>query len=56
MNKGLVTLEGELFVLVEEDKEGTHISAEICGFDIWNWLEQHREQNVKITLEVKEEI
>jgi hypothetical protein len=48
-----VELEGKLFVLVEEDRENDDVSicAEISGIDIWKWLKEHSEQNVRITLE-----
>lgn len=48
-----IVLEGDLFTLVEESEEHEtcNISAEICGINIWVWLEQHNFQKVKITLE-----
>lgn len=51
-----VELQGKLFVLVEKDDEGTHICAEIGGVDIWDWLNQHHNYNVKVTLEKCEDI
>jgi hypothetical protein len=46
-------LEGELFVLVEEteDKEDVIITAEINGFNIWNWIRNNKGNKVKISLE-----
>lgn len=46
-----IELEGQLLVLVEEDSEGVHITAEICGINIWDWLYQNDRENVKIILE-----
>lgn len=48
-----VELEGELFILVEEDEEteDVNICAEVCGINIWDWLKHNNKENVKITLE-----
>jgi len=49
-----VELEGKLFVLVEQEpNEETSICAEIGGIDIWKWLENHNDMDVKITLETQ---
>lgn len=51
-------LEGELFILVEEveneGEEDVKISAEINGFNIWDWLSSHNGGRVKVILEAGE--
>ena len=47
-----VELEGDLFILVEEDdEEGVSICAEMSGINIWDWLVMNEKNRVKITLE-----
>jgi hypothetical protein len=56
MNKKVI-LKGKLFVLVEEGinpEDDIDICAEVDGINIWDWLNHHREQDVKITLESEE--
>jgi hypothetical protein len=57
MTNDKIILEGELFVLVEEDleNEDVNICAEIGGVDLWAWLRNHHGQNIKITAEVIED-
>jgi len=46
-------LEGELFILVEEteDKEDVIITADVNGFNIWDWLRFNEGKRVKVILE-----
>jgi len=52
--KGKLTLEGELFVLVEEGDEEVTICAEIMGVNIWDWLEKNNGRRIKVHLETLE--
>lgn len=53
--KKKINLEGNLFVLVETDDEGTHICAEIAGVDVWGILSQNQGEMVKLNFEVLNE-
>jgi hypothetical protein len=56
MNKKVV-LKGKLFVLVEEglnEDDDISICAEVDGINVWDWLNHHRDEKVKITLESEE--
>lgn len=46
-----LVLEGELFILVEKDDEGTHICAEINGINLWDWLVQNNGEKIKVSIE-----
>jgi len=46
-----LALEGELFILIEEDDEGTHICAEINGINLWDWLVQNDGKKIKLEIE-----
>ena len=52
-----ITLEGKLFVLVEEteDKEDVSICAEVGGINLWDWMRAHEDMNIKITMEILED-
>ena len=49
-----ITLEGQLFTLVELSNDGkdVDICAEIGGVNIWDWLKTHDGETVKINLEI----
>ena len=51
-----ISLEGELFTLVEEDDTGVHVCAEISGINVWDWLEKHTGTKVKLNFEVEEKL
>jgi len=50
-----VELNGELFVLVEENDEDLIICAEIDGFNIWDWLNHRDRKRVRVVLETIED-
>ncbi len=50
-DKGYLELEGELMTLIENDEDGIHICAEVCGIDIWKWLEKSNGERIKIKIE-----
>jgi hypothetical protein len=52
--KSKFTIEGKLFTIKEEDEGLINTTIELAGIDIWDLLQQHNQERVKLTLEILE--